>query len=77
MSVKLRNYKFVNICNQKVESPPTPSAVERARSVGPFLLKETACGHEKYSLQASGLKVLGIGTPGPALKATGVPTSSD
>ena len=43
----------------------------------PSGLKETACRHEGCSLMASGLKVLDVGTQGPALKATGVATSPD
>ena len=62
--------------------PPTPSAVERARSAGPSPvrpagLKETACRHEGCSLVASGLKVFSYRTQGRSLKATGVPGSPD
>ena len=62
--------------------PPTPSAVERARSAGPSLrpsgLKETAGRHDGCSLQAVDLKTFRyIGPQGRSLKATGVATSSD
>ena len=62
--------------------PPTPSAVERARSAGPSLrpsgLQETAGRHDGCSLQAIDQKTFRyIGPQGRSLKATGVATSCD
>ena len=66
------NYKMFSTIRRPLQRASVLDLLDR-----PSGLKKTAFTPAGWSLQAVGLKVLGIGTQGPALKATGVATSCD